>query len=146
MMGTTRRGSRSAKVLAALGLLLTGSLLAAAEAVAEGKSDEAALRKRLLELNDLTGARPMAGRLKEMIDDPAATKKLLAVAVKLAKEKPQPLNRNATYLLALAADDLKEVDTSAAFYRLNAMQALRLYSERGLTQAYVGLITMYANN
>jgi len=133
-------------ILAALWLLLAGGLAAAAEEVAEGKSDEAALRKRLLDLNDITGADPMRGRLKEMIDDTATTKKLLGVAVKMSKEKPQPLNRNATYLLALAAESIKDVDTSAAFYRLNATQAMRLYSERGMATAYVGLIQMYHDN
>src|SRR4051795_642387 len=100
-MGTSRRGSLHPMVLAALWFLLAGGLAAAAETVAEGKSDEAALRKRLLDLNDVTGADPMRGRLKELMDDTPGTKQLLGVALKVAKEKPQPLNRNATYLLAL---------------------------------------------
>ncbi|MFO0926320.1 MAG: tetratricopeptide repeat protein [Gemmataceae bacterium] len=129
-------------ILAALGLLLLGSWTAAAD----GKRADTGLRQRALDLNDLTGSDPMRGRLKELVDDPAATRKLLAVAADMAKEKPQPLNRNATYLLALAAENLKDVDASAAFYRLNALQSLRLYSERGLAQAYVGLIQLYAEN
>jgi tetratricopeptide (TPR) repeat protein len=80
------------------------------------------------------------------MNDTAGTKKLLAVAYKMAKQKPQPFNRNATLLLAMAADSVKDVDTSAAFYKLNAVQALRLVSERGLAQAYEGLIQMYYAN
>lgn len=144
-MAVTQRGWRNRVLLTALGLLLLGGM-AAAEAGADTGRDDAGLRKRVLELNDLTGADPMRGRLKELIDDPATTRKLLGVAARMAKEKPQPLNRNATYLLALAAENLKDVDTSAAFYRLNALQALRLYSERGLAQAYVGLIQLFAEN
>src|SRR5262249_26237562 len=108
--------------------------------------DEAGLRKQALALNDLTGAGPMEGRLKELTADAAGTKRLIAVALKMAKEKPQPLNRNATLVLALAAENAKDVDASAAVYRINAQQALKLYSERGLTQAYVGLIQLYADN
>lgn len=133
-------------MLAVMALLLSGSQPVRAEAVAEGKSDDAALRKRVLELNHLTGADPMRGRLKELVENSAGTKQLLAAAVRISKEKPQPLNRNATYLLALAAENLKDVETSAAFYRLNALQALRLYSERGMAQAYIGLIQLYAEN
>jgi tetratricopeptide (TPR) repeat protein len=114
--------------------------------VAEGKTGEAALRKKALGLNDLTGGDPMRGALQEMTEDSAGTKKLLAVAVKMTKEKPQPFNRNTTLLLALAAENVKEVDASAAFYRLNAQQALKLQSERGLAQAYVGLIQLYSEN
>jgi tetratricopeptide (TPR) repeat protein len=88
----------------------------------------------------------MRGTLQKLLDDAATTKKLLTVAKKMAKEKPQPFNRNATYLLALAAETFKDVETSAAFYRLNAKQALSLQSERGLAQAYVGLIQMYIDN
>src|SRR5262249_28313105 len=51
-----------------------------------------------------------------------------------------------TLLLAMAADSVKDVDTSAAFYKLNAVQSLRLVSERGLAQAYEGLIQMYYAN
>lgn len=141
-MAVSQRGWRNRLILAALGLLLLGSWTAAAD----GKRADTGLRQRVLELNDLTGGDPMRGRLKELVDDPAATRKLLGVAADMAKEKPQPLNRNATYLLALAAENLKDVDASAAFYRLNALQSLRLYSERGLAQAYVGLIQLYAEN
>jgi tetratricopeptide (TPR) repeat protein len=145
-MGTKRRGSRPLLVLAALWLLLAGRPVTAVAPVPEGKSDDDVLRKRILELNEVTGANPMSGRLKELLDDPATTKKLLPVALKMSKEKPLVLNRNSTYLLALAAENFKEVDTSAVFYRLNASLSLKLYSERGLALAYVGLIHLYADN
>src|SRR5262249_37738543 len=102
-MGTNRRGSRGRMVLAA-GVLLAGAPAApprAEETVASEKPDEAGLRKQALALNDLTGAGPMEGRLKELTADAAGTKRLIAVALKMAKEKPQPLNRNATLVLAL---------------------------------------------
>jgi tetratricopeptide (TPR) repeat protein len=110
------------------------------------KGNDTELRKQALELNEITGAAPMRGKLQKMINDPAGTKKLLAVAARMFKEKPQPFNRNASLLLALAAENFKEVEISATFYRLNALQSLRLYSERGLAQAYLGLIQMYADN
>jgi tetratricopeptide (TPR) repeat protein len=116
---------------------------------AESQSDknaDAELRKKALELNDITGSAPMRGKLQEMIDNAAGTKKLLAVAGKMVKEKPQPFNRNATLLLALAAENFKDVETSANFYRANAKQSLRLFSERGLAQAYLGLVQLYYDN
>ena len=83
----------------------------------------------------------MRGRLKELLDNkPDQTKKLLTVAFKIAKEKDQPFNRNATFLLAMAAENAKEIEISAHFYRLNAAQSLKLLSERGIANAYLGLI------
>jgi tetratricopeptide (TPR) repeat protein len=131
--------------LAALLVLagVAGRLLAAGAPI---KGPEATLRQKALELNHITGAAPMRGKLQALIDDEGGTKKLLAVAAKMIKEKPQPFNRNATFLLALAAENFKDVQTSAAFYRLNALQSLRLFSERGMAQAYLGLIQLYSDN
>jgi tetratricopeptide (TPR) repeat protein len=142
-MGTTWGGicGALASLVALVGL---GQVVLAEESL--DRADEAALRKKALELNDLTGTDPMRGKLIELTNDPEGTKKLLGVALKMTKEKPQPFNRNATFLLARAAENLKEVDTSAAFYRLNANQAVKLVSEHALAQAYLGLIQMYQAN
>lgn len=115
-------------------------------ALPDDKPDDPALRKLALTLNDVTGSGPMAGQLQQLFDDEAGTKKLLVVAMKMTAETPQPLNRNATLLLAMAAEYVKDVDTSAAFYRLNAQQAVKLSSERAIAAAYVGLIQLYADN
>ncbi len=141
MMGTT--WGEWAGTLATLMALAVCNPTLAAETTGQ---DEAGLRKKALELNDLTGSGPMRGRLAEMLADPEGTKKLLGVAFKMSKEKPQPFNRNATFLLALAAENAKMVDISAAFFKLNAAQSLKLLSERGLTQAYMGLIQLYQGN
>ncbi len=144
-MGKTWGGSRRLGVLATLLVIagLTGCLRA------DGQADEktdTALRKKALELNEITGNGPMRGKLQELIDDAEGTKKMIFVAAKMVKEKPQPFNRNAAFLLALAAENFKEVEISATFYRLNAYHALRLVSERSLAQAYLGLIQLYDDN
>jgi tetratricopeptide (TPR) repeat protein len=139
-MGTTWGGWRAA--LAAL-VLLAGLVN---PALADQGAEEAALRKKALELNDLTGTDPMTGKLAELMADEGGTKKMLAVAFKMSKDKPQPFNRNVTFLLARVAENLHDVDVSAAFYRLNAVQQLKLLSERGIAQAYLGLIQMYQAN
>jgi len=106
----------------------------------------AQLREKALALNELTGTKPMFGTLLALVDDKDGTKQLLAVAAKMIKEKPQPFNRNASYLLARAAEHLKDVEASAAFYRLNALLNVKLMSERGVANAYLGLIQMYSDN
>jgi tetratricopeptide (TPR) repeat protein len=131
-------------VLAAL--IAIAGLAGFLRAEAQDKNADAALRKKALELNDITGSGPMRGKLQELLDDADGTKKLLSVAAKMIKEKPQPFNRNASFMLALAAENFREVEISASFYRLNALQSLRLFSERSLAQAYLGLIQMYADN
>jgi tetratricopeptide (TPR) repeat protein len=142
-MGITWRGWRGALAVLAL---LAGLGNAAPGEEASSKAGEEALRKKALELNDITGMSPLTGKLVELTRDADETKKLLTVAHKMSKEKPQPFNRNVTFLLARAAENLKQVDVSAAFYRLNAAQAVKLVSERGLAQAYLGLIQMYQAN
>src|SRR5262249_39103797 len=62
------------------------------------------------------------------------------------EQNPLLSNRNAPYVLARAAAELKEVDTAARFFRLHAIQSVQLYSERGVVQAYVGLIELYYDN
>jgi tetratricopeptide (TPR) repeat protein len=127
------------RVSAALALLaLLGSTGFAAPA-----PDEAAQRRQARQLNEVTGKAAMKGLLRALVADEAGTKKLLAAAARMAKEAPQTFNRNATLLLALAAEELKEVEVSAAFFRLNAQQELKLRSENGVAQAYTGLIQLY---
>lgn len=148
-MGTTRRTWQFWVVLV-LSAPMMGSIgaafaLAEEESVASSKSEEE-IRKQVLALNEITGTNPMRTRLQQMLEDAERTKKLLTVAARMAREKDQPLNRNATFLLALAAENVKDVETSAMFYRLHAKQSLKLQSERGIAQAYVGLIKLYADN
>jgi tetratricopeptide (TPR) repeat protein len=149
-MGTTWGGSRRIAAWAALLVLaaLPGALSLARAENQDDKSAEASLRKNALELNEITGSAPMRGKLQKLIDDADGTKKLLTVAAKMVKEKPKdpPFNRNATLLLALAAENFKQVEISATFYRLNALQSMRLLSERSMAQAYLGLIQMYSDN
>ncbi len=132
----TNAGARAAVALVLLALSGAGGLAAPVP-------DEAALRKRALQLNEITGSGPMKGQLKALLADQVGTKKLLELAARMAKEKPQPFNRNATLLLALAADGDKDLDTAAFFFRLNAGQERALLSENGLAQAYTGLIQLY---
>jgi tetratricopeptide (TPR) repeat protein len=122
------------------------ALAAAALAGAARAADDAALRKKALGLNEITGKAPLQGQVLAMLEDPTETRKLLKVAAGMAKEKPQPFNLNATLVLAALAEDLKEVDTSAAFYKLHAEQGLKLLSGQALGTAYTGLIQLYFEN
>jgi predicted Zn-dependent protease len=133
--GATRRGCLALALVAVLGL--TGFAPA---------PDEGSVRKQALALNEITGTAPLKGRLKAMAADELGTRKLLAVASRMAKDKDHPFNRNATLALALAAEHFKDVDAAALFFRLNAKQELALSSENGIAQAYAGLIQMYFDN
>jgi tetratricopeptide (TPR) repeat protein len=128
--------------------MLTMGLISASladDAKDKDKGDDA-LRKSALELNTVTGDEPIAKKLKALLTDRPAAKKLVALAKTMSKETPQPFNRNATFLLGVLAESLEEVETSAAFYRLNAQQSLKLHSERGVAEAYSRLIMLYYSN
>src|SRR5262245_52907712 len=117
-----------------LGLLVLMALITSSVSADEKKDKEKTdeeVRQFLLDLNDITGTNPLRGKLSEFLKDRAGTKKWLPVALKMSKEKGQPFNRNVTFLMAMAAENVREVEISAHFYRLNAAQSLRLVSERG---------------
>jgi tetratricopeptide (TPR) repeat protein len=137
-MWTTRRVPFGRLVAVALVLLAAALPLRAA--------DDDALRKKAVLLNEVTGQDPITGTLLELLEDGPGTKKLLAVAAKMAKEKEQPFNVNATYILGTLASANKEVTAAELFYRLNAEQALKLQSPEKLSRAYTGLIQMYYDN
>lgn len=123
--------------------LLVALVLAVPATPARAAGDnEEALRKKALALNDITGDDPIKGQVKEFTDDAASTKKLLAVAVKIAKEKPQPFNYNAAYILARTAQELDDLDSCQVFYRVCAAEGMKLKSGQKMAQAYGGLIDM----
>jgi tetratricopeptide (TPR) repeat protein len=107
------------------------------------ESDDAQLRKKALAFNDVTGQMPMRGQILALVEEPAETKKLLAVAVKLAKDKEQPFNYNAAYIFGRTAQELGDVDNGEVFYRICVDQATKLKSGEKLGLSFGGLIDMY---
>jgi tetratricopeptide (TPR) repeat protein len=124
-----------------LRLVLTFAALALAGTVRA--EDDKALRQQVLALNQVTGDDPLRGQILALVEDKANTPKLLAVAVKIAGEKDQPLNFNAGYILARTAQLLKDSDTTRAMYRVCIDQAKKLKSPTKLFDAYRGLIADY---
>jgi tetratricopeptide (TPR) repeat protein len=105
-------------------------------------ADDADLRQKALALNDITGDDTMEGEIKALEKDPAGTKRLLAVAVQMAKEKDQPFNYTGAFILARAAHLLKDLEAGKVLYRVCASEADKLKSAEKLYQAYAGLITL----
>ena len=104
------------------------------------------MQRRALALNDVTGDDTIKAEIKALADDPAGTKKLLAVAAKIAKQKDQPFTYNAAYILAQAAYLQKDLDTSTALYRICIQQSLKLNSGKKLAQSYEGLINLLSQH
>jgi tetratricopeptide (TPR) repeat protein len=115
-----------------------------AAAPARAADNDEALRAKALALNNLTGDEPMKGQIREFLDDAAGAKKLLAVAVTMAKETPQPFNFNAAYVLARTAqaEEINDLDAGRVFYKVCAQEGMKLKSGQKLAQAYIGLIDM----
>jgi tetratricopeptide (TPR) repeat protein len=102
------------------------------------------IREQALKLNQVTGTSAMSKRLGELLRDEAGTKKLLATATKMVKdEKPSPLNYNACFILAKAAQAQKDVDTSLVFYRACAQEATKLGSASKVIDVFDGMIDLY---
>jgi tetratricopeptide (TPR) repeat protein len=132
-MRTTRKVGGLA--VAALVVFLSAGWAAAAPA-----PESTDLRKQALKLNEITGEDAILGRVFELIEDGRAAKPLLAEAAKMAKEKDQPFNINATLVLARSAQLLRETDVSETFFRLHIDQATQLESYQRIGEGYNGLI------
>src|SRR5262245_30778872 len=112
-----------------------------ASRVAYGAEDKA-LESGALALNDVTGEEPMNGQVGARIADEEGAKKLFAVASRLAKEKDQPFNFNAAFILARAATQLKDYGAGQVFYRVCLDQASMLRSREKIVQSLTGLSTI----
>jgi tetratricopeptide (TPR) repeat protein len=126
-------------------VVLVGLALGASVGAVPVRGAEEDLRQRVLALNELTGEQALKGKVLSLLEKPEEAKKLLAAGLQLAKEKPQPLKPNAMLALATVAEELKDYDAGAAFYRLYANHSIQLLSGQGLSVAYVGLIRMLYN-
>src|SRR5262245_18831661 len=121
---------------AAAVLLLTAATPAPA-------ADDNPLREKALQLNTVTGQDAIGGKVLELINDKTSSKKLIAEAIKMAKEDEQPFNYTGAYILARTSHALKEHDNSLVFYKVCVDQAVKLKSGQKLVQVYDGLISLY---
>jgi tetratricopeptide (TPR) repeat protein len=123
-------------------LALVGGALVLSGAYAE----DAELRKKVLELNQVTGANPLQAKAQKLLANPAETKKLLAEAQAIAKEKKQSFNYNGALILAQVAQDLKDLAAAEVFYRICMEEAARLQSPKKLLESFGGLIDAFYEN
>jgi tetratricopeptide (TPR) repeat protein len=125
------------------GVLALLVLAAVGRAAPVPEKDAKDLKAQALALNDVTGDEPIQGQIKALLENPENTKKLLTVALGMAREKEQPFNYNALYILARAAHKLKEYDQAVTFYKKARDKAEELKSGTKLGQTFGGLIDLY---
>lgn len=100
-----------------------------------------ALKKKLAELQGLTGDDSTQAALKTLIDDKKHAHALLEHALPDAKKKN--LSYNTALVLALIAADKKDMKTAEVFFRVCMDQGAKLQSVRKLKQAYGLPIDLY---
>lgn len=106
------------------------------------RAEDNPLREQALKLNDVTGDQAINGKIRELMRDKPAAKKLLAEAAAMAKEREQPFNYNGAFILARLAHVNKDYDTGLIFYKLCADQAQKLRSSKKLITAYDAVISL----
>jgi tetratricopeptide (TPR) repeat protein len=126
-----------------LRLLPVLALIALSALPARGEDPD--LRRRVLELNKITGTDVMRGEFILLSKDPQA-KELVQAGVAIVNEKKEPLSYNAALILAQLAEQLKNYESSATFYRVCTAQAAKLQSTKKLLESYGALIDMLYNN
>lgn len=107
--------------------------------------DGAKLKERVLALNDVTGDKTIEAKILLMAKDPDGTKKELKLARALVKTQPETFNYNAAYVLARAAENLKDYDSGLVFYRVCVKQAEKAKSPHQTALAYAGVLEVLFN-
>jgi tetratricopeptide (TPR) repeat protein len=100
---------------------------------------------RLQDLDKITGSEVIKGAVSELLENKAATKKLIHEALALVKEK-KSLSYNAAYVLALVAAEAKNLKAGETFFRICMDQAAKLQSTRKILESYGGLIDLMYEN
>ena len=102
--------------------------------------DKDEVRQKALALNDVTGEDTIKGEVKSLLAKPDEAKKLLKTALAMSKEKEQPFNFTAAFILGMAAEQLKDAEAGRAFFWICAEEATKLQSPQKMVQAYLGLL------
>ena len=114
--------------------------------IGQGSSaQEAAPLKELAKLNNVTGTAPAQDRLKAIMADKEAAKRLVDAGLPLTKEK-EKLSYNAALILALVAADLKDMPATEAYFRVCIQQAIKLNSVTKTYQSLIGLVEVFYEN
>jgi tetratricopeptide (TPR) repeat protein len=100
-------------------------------------------RQQALRLNDVTGTAAITGKIRELLRDRPAAKKLVAEAAAMAKEQEQPFNYNGAFILAQLARRTRDLDNSVVFFKICADQARKLHSSKKLVEATDALIVLH---
>jgi len=108
------------------------------------RADEEELRKKALSLNNITGEKAILGKIGELRKDKSGLKALLGVAATMAKEKDQPFNYTGAFILARAAQLIKEYDAAETLYKVCVAEAIKLKSGNKISQVLEGVIELYA--
>lgn len=111
---------------------------------ADEKSD--ALKKKLTELNEITGNDAIIGSYRLLKDNPDFAKELIAYASKAMAKDEKTIDYNSAFVLAELARDFNNVADSEKFFQYCTKKAAKLESTRKLLQSYGGLIDLLYEN
>jgi tetratricopeptide (TPR) repeat protein len=114
-------------------------------AAAPARGDDAELRRRVLDLNRVTGSEVIDGEVKAFSKDPKV-KELIQTGVEIARAKDPGLAYNAALILARLAAQLKDAASSEILYHVCTADAARLQSTQKLEESYGELIDVLFEN
>ncbi|GIW80300.1 MAG: hypothetical protein KatS3mg105_2107 [Gemmatales bacterium] len=103
------------------------------------------LRQKVLALNEVTGDDTIRGYILSLTEDKDNAAKVLKTAMQLVKDKQQPFNYNAAYILARTAQELKDIEAAKTFYKICFEHAEKLASAQKLAQSAAIIDFLYTN-
>src|SRR4051812_36939881 len=111
-----------------IGLALSNPVQAVTPNPAIEEGDDS-LRAQALAFNNITGEKAITSKIRELLKDKPALRKLLAEAVSMAKEKEDPpFNYTGAWILARTAHVLGDYDSGETFYKICIERAAKLES------------------
>lgn len=124
---------------------MTAALLAMTSSFAFSQEPNSELRDKAISLNRVTGDEAIILKLRELRKDKDALKKLITEARVLTKdkEKEAPLNYTASFILARAAQSIKDYDDGEYFYKQCYERAFKLHSLQKKAQVLDGLSLLF---
>jgi tetratricopeptide (TPR) repeat protein len=123
-------------VPALVGLLFVGNTRA-------DDNEGDALKKKILELNKITGEDQLTDKLREMVKDKANTTKLLRVADDMAKLDSKQFTYNSANILAGAARILKDNDIALRFLRICEKKARDIKSGKKTAESIFAQVLIH---
>jgi tetratricopeptide (TPR) repeat protein len=107
-------------------------------------ADEDVVKNQIKDLNGLNGNKAILKKVRDLLKDKEAAKKLIKAADEMGKLDSKQFKYSGAYSLGILAAQLKEYDSALRFYKVAEKQATDMKSATKMTEAFEGQFRVFA--